>query len=128
MADPNPPLRQILEELGEASVRLKNAQYEWGGPGTNGYATASEWLREKDKARADARDSRARLNTIIAVIAAIFAAIAAWPVIREWILPSPIAGNAATVQPQQSQSTEPLSTKAKTSASSDHPSEPPPGR
>jgi cytoskeletal protein RodZ len=61
----------------------------------------------------------------IAVAAMIFAAIAAWPVIQGWILSSPIADKAATVQPQQSQSTEPSPNKAKTSASSNHPSEPP---
>jgi hypothetical protein len=57
----------------------------------------------------------------IAVAAMVFAAIAAWPVIREWILPAPIAGKAATVQPQQSQLTEPSPTKAKKSASSNLP-------
>lgn len=129
MTDADPALRQTLEELGEATVRVKNAQYEWGDPGTKTYAEVSEWLREQEAARAEARDSRNRflttLGLIIAFIAAIFAAIAAWPVIQEWIRPAPIAGKAATVQPQQSQSTEPSPTKAKTSASSNHPSEPP---
>ena len=34
MADPDTKLYQILEELGEDTVRVKNAQYEWGGPGS----------------------------------------------------------------------------------------------
>jgi hypothetical protein len=81
MADPDHPLRQILEELGEAAVRVKNTQYEWGGPGTSGYAVVSEWLRDLEAAREEAKISEAialarRANTI-AVIATIIAIVSA---------------------------------------------------
>jgi len=61
----------------------------------------------------------------VAVTAMLFAAIAAWPVIQGRFLSSPVASKAPNSQPQQSQSARSLSTKAKTSVSSDHPKEPP---
>jgi hypothetical protein len=125
----NDNLRKILESLSEEEIRLRHDQHDWGGPGTLGHAFVSELLRKSEAERAEAKHSGmrslARWNNAIALVAAIFAAIAAWPVMRGCFQPAPISDKSATDPPQQSQSTESSPTKAKTSASSIHPSKPP---
>jgi hypothetical protein len=76
----NGELQKILEELGEEAARVKNAKYDWGGPGSSGYAFVSEWLRkvEADRASREALEARriaTRANkiAIIAIIVAIIA-------------------------------------------------------
>jgi hypothetical protein len=73
-------LQKILEDFGEEAVRLRNAQHDFGGPGTSGYAFVSEWLRKLEAERAsreafDAKQIAQRANTI-AIIAMIVAMIA----------------------------------------------------
>jgi len=61
----------------------------------------------------------------VAILAMIFASIAAWPVVRAFFQASPSWDKAASSQPLQSQSTPSEPPEPKTSASSNLPSEPP---
>jgi uncharacterized membrane protein YcjF (UPF0283 family) len=44
-----------------------------------------EWLEEKDREAVSLERTRFRLTMIIAILAAIGAWVAAWPVLRAWI-------------------------------------------
>lgn len=58
----NHPLFPELEKLPEDEVRIGNAAYRWGGPGTDTHAFVSEYLRSLEQEREE--ESRAKSLSI----------------------------------------------------------------
>ena len=63
-------------------------------------------IEAEERARRD--EDRYKKNLLIAVLTLIVAAIAAWPVIREWLRPSPSVPPAQTIQSAPSGSAAPI--------------------
>jgi hypothetical protein len=79
--------RAALEKLGEDVVRHRLANRMPIGDGADNlpYDEARAWLSEKAAARQSTERFRFSTILIIAVISAVAAMIAAWPVVKAWM-------------------------------------------
>ena len=80
--------RDALEELGPENVRLRLAQTDTGsilsGYGDLKKRYAERWLAEKDRGEVKRRERWNWATIIVALVAAVAAIVAAWPVVQSW--------------------------------------------
>jgi hypothetical protein len=83
-----------LERLGPENVRIRVVQHDAGSAGairglgtelavTKGFA--EDWLRYRDQKEGSKAFRRFWITTGVALVSAIAAIIAAWPVVRDWL-------------------------------------------
>jgi hypothetical protein len=112
-----------LEAMTLEQARRELASGKFGRPGSPNHDFASQWLtvkegEEQDKRGAVAKSQATQIHDrlvelkrphwsltpsfIVLLLTMFFAAIAAWPVIREWFQPSPSVDTGSTFQLPQS--------------------------
>jgi hypothetical protein len=114
-----------IEAMTIEQARRELASGTFGRPGSPNHDFASQWIAVKEAEEHDKRDATAKAQAsqihdrlrelkkphwsltpsfIVLILTMVFAAVAAWPVIREWFQPVPSVGTKSIPQLPQSHS------------------------